>query len=103
MTVLITTRKQKAKWAAVEGDQNASTTTQPVKQKANWAVVEGDQNASTKTQLVKQKAKWADIEDGDDNVFITTHIEKNRKQCWNHKATKSKNNTRITALEQSVE
>ena len=35
------------------------------KNKANWAAVEGDQNASITTQLVKQKAKWAAIEDGD--------------------------------------
>ena len=52
------------------------------------AAVEGDLNASVTTQLVKQKAKWAAIEDGDHNASITTH-RKNRKQCGNHKATKS--------------
>ena len=46
------------------------------KQKANWAAVEDDQNASITTQLVKQKAKWAAIEDGDHNASITAHIEK---------------------------
>ena len=40
------------------------------------AAVEGDQNASTTTQLVKEKAKWAAIEDGDHNARITRHIEK---------------------------
>ena len=86
--------------------------TQLVKQKAKWAAAEGDQNASITTQLVKQEAKRAAIEDGDHNASITTHIEKkkkkkkkkhqkNRKQWRNHKATESKNNTRTTALEQT--
>ena len=35
---------------------------------AKWAAVEGDQNASIATQLVKQKAKWAAIEDGEHNA-----------------------------------
>ena len=50
------------------------------KQKANWAAVEDDQNASITTQLVKQKAKWAAIEDGDHNASITAHIEKRYKE-----------------------
>ena len=49
---------------------------QLVKQKAKWAAVEGDQNASITTQLVKQKAKWAAVEDGDHNASIKTHTEK---------------------------
>ena len=49
---------------------------QQVQQKAKWTAVEGDQNASVSTQLVKQKAKWAAIIDGDHNASITTHIEK---------------------------
>ena len=46
-----------------------------VKQKAKWTAVEGNQNASFTTQLVKQKGRWAAIEDGDHNASITTHIE----------------------------
>ena len=77
MPLLITTSKQKAKWAAVEDDQNTSIT----------------------IQLVKQKAKWAAIEDGDHNASITTHVEKQKAKL----ATKSKTNTRTTALEPSVD
>ena len=37
-------------------------------------------------------------------MLASQHIEKkNRKQCENHKATKSKTNTGSTALERSVE
>ena len=68
---------------------------QLVKQKVKWAAVEGDQNASITTELVKQKAKWAANEDGDHNASVKTHTEKN--------STKSKTNTRTTALERSVE
>ena len=46
---------------------------QLVNQKAKWAAVEDDQNACTTTQLVQQKAKLAAIEDGDHNVSITTY------------------------------
>ena len=62
-------------------------------------------NASITTQVIKQKAKWAAIEGGHHNASITTYFEKkkkNRKQCGKE-ATKSKNNTRTTALERSVE
>ena len=77
-----------------------------VKQKAKWAAVEGYQNASITTQLVKQKEKWVAIEDGDHNASITTHIEKTESNAGTtklQKATKSKNNTRTSALERSVE
>ena len=53
---------------------------QQVKQKAKWAAVEGDQNASITKQLVKQKAKWAAVEDGDHNASITTHEKRKTKQ-----------------------
>ena len=53
-----------------------ATINKTVKQKAKMAAVEGDQNSSITTQLVKQKAKWAAIEDGDHNAS-TTHTEKN--------------------------
>ena len=73
MPLLITTSKQKAKWAAVE-------------------------DTSITIQLVKQTAKWAAIEDGDHNASITTHVEKQKAKL----ATKSKTNTGTTALEPSV-
>ena len=57
---------------------------------------------SSQKQLVKQKAKWAAIEDGDHNARITTPTEK-KKQKKTERATKSKNDTRTTALERSVE
>ena len=53
---------------------------------------------ASQKQLVKQKAKWAAIEDGDHNASITTPTEKKTER-----ATKSKNDTRTTALERSVE
>ena len=59
-----------------------------IKQKAKRAAVEGDQNVSITTQLVKQKAKWEAIEDGDHNASITTHTKKNRKK--NNKKKKQK-------------
>ena len=49
------------------------------KTESKWAAVEGDQNASISTQLVKQKAKWAAIEDGDHNANITTQTEKKKQ------------------------
>ena len=56
MPLLITTSKTESKWAAVEGDQNASISTQLVKQKAKWAAIEdGDHNANTTTQTEKKK------------------------------------------------
>ena len=84
-------------------------TSQQVKQKAKWAAVEDDQNASITKQLVKQKAKWAAIEDDDHNASNTTHTDKKKtktkkkKKKKTQRATKSKNNTRTTALERSVE
>ena len=68
-----------------------------MKQKAKCAAVESEQNASITKQLVKQKAKWAAVEDGDHNASITTHTEQTER------ATMSKNNTKTTALERSVE
>ena len=99
MPLLITTSKAKSEIGAVEGNQNASTT----------------------TQLVQQKAKWAAIEDGDHYASITTHIDKNGKQfvcvevlrpsqpngvmssadgkqCGNHNATKSKTKWMTVAI-----
>ena len=73
--------------------------------KEKWVAVEGDQNASITTQLVKQKAKWAAIEDDNHNASITTHIKKiesNARTTKLQSATKSKNNTRTTALERSA-
>ena len=82
MPLLITTSKTESKWAAVEGDQNASIT----------------------KQLVKQKAKLAAVVDGDHNASITTHIEKKKKKKKKKKKTeRATKNTRTTALERSVE
>ena len=56
MLLLITTNKQKAKWAAVESDQNSSTTTQLVKQKAKWAAIE-EVNTMLASQHISQQTK----------------------------------------------
>ena len=70
-----------------------------MKQKAKWAAVEGDQNASTSTQLVKQKAKWAAIEDGGQTAALPRHQEEEEtdktKQAQSNKHTKS---TKISSL-----
>ena len=85
-----------------------TTLKQLVKQKAKWAAVEGDENASITTQLEKPKAEWAAIKDGDHNTSITTHVKKKTTTESNagttklQRATKSKN-TRTTTLERSVE
>ena len=47
----------------------------------------------------KQKAKWAAIEDGDH----IQNIEKQKATTKQQRATNTKNNTRTTALERSVE
>ena len=60
---------------------------QLVKQKAKCAAVEGDQNASITIQLVKQKAKWEANEDGVHNASITTHRKNSTKIKNNTRTT----------------
>ena len=53
---------------------------QQVKQNAKWAAVEGDQNASITKQLVKQKAKLAAIENGNHNASITKKKQQKKQK-----------------------
>ena len=76
MPLLITTSKTESKWAAVEGDQNASITKQLVRKQSG--------------QLLKTVTK----------MLASQHIQ---KKTTTERATKSKNNTRTTALKRSVE